>query len=138
MKSSGMAQVTAPTDLRTRLGEGTEISGEVKFTEVLRVEAKVSGKMTSDSGSLIVSEQGYVNAEIEAGFVEVFGTVEGKITAKYKVEIRPGGRVYGDIFTPVLNIEHGAIFDGKCHMVDETRREGKSNSIMLEEPAMKY
>jgi cytoskeletal protein CcmA (bactofilin family) len=135
---SGMTQVSAPTDLRTRLGEGTEITGEVRFTEVLRVEAKVSGKMISDSGSLVVSEQGEVNAEIEAGFVEVFGTVEGKIKAKYKVEIRPGGRVYGDIFTPILNIEYGAIFDGKCHMTEETRRDGKNNPIRLEEPALKY
>ncbi|HKX32407.1 MAG TPA: polymer-forming cytoskeletal protein [Blastocatellia bacterium] len=118
---SGMVQVSAPTDIRTRLGEGTEINGEVRFTEVLKVDAKVSGRVISDGGSLVVSEQGHVNAEIEAGFVEVLGTVEGKITAKYKVEIRPGGRVYGDIFTPVLNIEHGAIFDGKCHMIDESR-----------------
>ncbi|MCI0664121.1 MAG: polymer-forming cytoskeletal protein [Acidobacteria bacterium] len=128
---SGAAQVTAPTDLRTRLGEGTEINGEVKFTEVMKVESKVSGKVISESGSLIVSEQGQVQADIEAGFVEVYGTVEGKITAKYKVEIRPGGRVYGDIYTPVLNIEHGAIFDGKCHMIDENQKTGKLTPVSI-------
>ena len=135
---SGMVQVSAPTDIRTRLGEGTEINGEVRFTEVLKVDAKVSGKVISDSGSLVVSEQGQVNAEIEAGFVEVFGIVEGKITAKYKVEIRPGGRVYGDIFTPVLNIEHGAFFDGKCHMIDETRKDHKHGQLRLEESSSKH
>jgi cytoskeletal protein CcmA (bactofilin family) len=110
------ASFTAPTEVRTRLCEGIELSGEVKFTEVMRVETKISGKVVSDTGSLVVSEKGYVQATIEAGFVEVFGTVEGNITAKYKVEIRTGGRVTGDIFTPNLNIEHGAFFDGKCHM----------------------
>jgi cytoskeletal protein CcmA (bactofilin family) len=128
---NGTSQVAAPTDLRTRLGEGTEVAGEVKFTEVLRVDSKVSGKLISDSGSLIVSEQGQVQADIEAGFVEVFGTIEGKITAKYRVEIRPGGRVYGDIFTPILNIEHGAIFDGKCHMIDESQKAGKVNQVSI-------
>lgn len=131
MKNGTTQQVPAPTDLRTRLGEGTEVNGEVKFTEVLKVESKVSGKLISDAGSLIISESGQVHADIEAGFVEIFGTVEGKITAKYRVEIRPGGRVYGDIFTPILNIEHGAIFDGKCHMIDESQKAGKANQVSI-------
>ena len=105
-----------PTEIRTRLCEGIELNGEVKFTEVMRVETKIQGRVVSDSGSLVVSEKGYVQATVEAGFVEVFGTVEGNITAKYKVEIRSGGRVTGDINTPNLNIEHGAFFDGKCVM----------------------
>jgi len=108
--------LSPPTELRTRLCEGIELIGEVKFTEVMRVETRISGKVLSDSGSLVVSEKRYVQAIIEAGFVEVFGTVEGTITAKYKVQIRAGGRVTGDIYTPDLNIEHGAFFEGKCHM----------------------
>jgi cytoskeletal protein CcmA (bactofilin family) len=122
---SGIAQMPAPTDLRTRLGEGMEVNGEVRFTEVLRVDAKVSGKIISDSGSLVVSEQGQAHAAIEVGFVEVFGTVEGTITAKYKVEIHSGGRVYGDIYTPILNIEPGALFDGKCHMLENGAKEAR-------------
>lgn len=116
----GAGQVSAPTELRSRLGQGTEISGEIRFSEVLRVDGVVSGKLTSDSGNLVVSERGHVKAQIEVGFVEVFGTIEGTIRAQYKVEIRPGGRVRGDIFTPVLSIEYGATFDGTCHM-----KEGK-------------
>src|SRR5262249_58251275 len=88
-----------PTELRTRLCEGIELTGEVKFTEVMRVETKISGKVVSDSGSLVVSEKGYVQAVIEAGFVEVYGIVEGTITAKYKVEIRTGGPGPGRTFS---------------------------------------
>src|SRR5262245_66068225 len=95
-----------PTELRTRLCEGIELTGEVKFTEVMRVETKISGKVVSDSGSLVVSEKGYVQAVIEAGFVEVFGVVEGTITAKYKVDIRTDGRVRGDIDAAILHLGH--------------------------------
>jgi cytoskeletal protein CcmA (bactofilin family) len=118
----GQVQATAPTDIRTRLCEGVEINGEVKFDEVLKVESRVTGKLTSESGCLLVSETGHVQAEVQAGFVEVYGMIEGTITAKHKVEIHSGGKVYGDIYTPVLNIEHGAIFDGKCHMIDENKK----------------
>jgi cytoskeletal protein CcmA (bactofilin family) len=115
MKNS--APSLAPsTETITRLCEGMEIIGEVKFTDAMRVETKISGKVFSDSGSLVVGEKGHVQATIEAGYVEVFGTVEGSITAKHRVRIRAGARVTGDIFTPELSIEHGAFFEGKCHV----------------------
>jgi cytoskeletal protein CcmA (bactofilin family) len=127
---SGASQVPAPTELRTLLGEGTSLTGEVTFTEVMKVDCRVSGKISSDDGSLIVSENGEVQADIDAGFVEVIGLVEGRINAKYKIDIRPGGRVYGDIITPALSIEQGAIFDGKCHMIDDKQRSGKLSQVV--------
>lgn len=105
-----------PTETRTRLCEGVEITGEVKFTDAMKVETKISGRVVSDSGSLVVGEKGHLQATIEVGSVEVLGTVEGTIMAKYKVQIRAGGRVTGDIFTADLNIEHGAYFEGKCRV----------------------
>ena len=115
MKISASSLAT-PAEPRTRLCEGMEIIGEVKFTDALRVETKISGKVVSDSGSLVVGEKGHLQATIEVGSIEVLGTVEGAITAKYKVRIRAGGRVTGDIFTPDLNIEQGAFFEGKCRV----------------------
>ncbi len=115
---SGAGATDSPTDLRSFLGEGTDISGEVKFTEIMRVDAAISGTINSDQGSLLVMERGRIKATILAGTVEVSGIVEGTITAKTAVRIHPTGRVYGDIYTPTLIIEQGALFDGKCHMLD--------------------
>jgi cytoskeletal protein CcmA (bactofilin family) len=115
---SGSGSSDSPTDLRSFLGEGTDINGEVKFTEIMRVDAAISGTINSDHGSLLVMEKGRIKATIQAGTVEVSGIVEGTITAKTAVRIHPTGRVYGDIFTPALIIEQGALFDGKCHMLD--------------------
>ena len=114
----GKSQADVPNDIRGFLGEGTDISGEVKFTEILRVDGNISGKVISESGSLLIGERGYIKAAVEAGSVSVSGRVEGTITAKSRVEIHASGKVYGDIYTPALIIEHGAVFDGKCHMVE--------------------
>ncbi|MGE0130049.1 MAG: polymer-forming cytoskeletal protein [Blastocatellales bacterium] len=116
--SSSYIPNDAPTDLRSFLGEGTEISGEIRFSEIMRVDANISGTITSDSGSLLIMERGRVKATVQAGIVEVSGIVEGTITARNSVKIHSTGRVYGDIYTPALIIEHGAVFDGKCHMLD--------------------
>jgi cytoskeletal protein CcmA (bactofilin family) len=63
-------------------------------------------------------EKGCIKATVQVGAVEVSGIVEGTITAKNSVKIHSTGRVYGDIYTPALIIEHGAVFDGKCHMLE--------------------
>jgi cytoskeletal protein CcmA (bactofilin family) len=117
----GKSQSDVPSDIRGFLGDGTDINGEVKFSEILRVDGRISGKIISENGSLLIGEGGYIRASIEAGTVSISGVVEGTITARIKVEIHSKGKVYGDVFTPNLIIEHGAIFDGKCHMDD---REG--------------
>jgi cytoskeletal protein CcmA (bactofilin family) len=113
---TGAPSLATPTEARTRLCEGMEITGEVKFTDALRVETKISGKVVSDSGNLVVGEKGDLHATIEVGTVEILGTVEGTIIAKCKVRIRAGARVTGDIFTPELSIENGAYFEGKCRV----------------------
>lgn len=112
----GRSQNIGPTDLRSFLGEGTEIRGEIRFTEIMRVDALITGAITSDTGCLLVMEKGAVKADITADTVEVGGKVEGRITAKTSVKILSTGRVYGDIHTPALIIEYGAVFEGKCSM----------------------
>ncbi len=113
----GRSQSNQPTDLRSFLGEGTEIVGEVKFAEIMRVDANISGSIHSDAGSLLVMEKGHIKADVEAGTVEIGGIVEGKITARTSVKLLSTGRVYGDIYTPALIIEYGAVFEGRCSMV---------------------
>lgn len=121
---SRSSSVEGPTDLRSFLGEGTEISGEIKFAEIMRVDATLTGTILSDTGSLLVMERGRIKATVQAGVVEVSGIIEGTVTAKTSVKIHSTGRVYGDIYTPSLIIENGAVFDGKCHMLDS--KDGKA------------
>src|SRR5262249_61884841 len=101
------------TEISTRLGEGMEIIGEVKFTDAMRVETRISGKVFSDSGSLVVGEKGHVQATIEAGYVEVFGTVEGSGTAKHKVQIHAGGGGIGGNFPQECKNEDRGFFEGR-------------------------
>lgn len=115
-------------DSLIHLSEETEIIGELRFAGNLQVDAKVSGKLISESGAVVINKQGHVKASVEAGTVEVHGVVEGTITAKKRVQIHSGGRVYGDIYTPALNVEPGALFDGKCHMLEEELTNGNNGS----------
>ena len=104
------------------LAEGTEIDGEVRFSDELRIDGTLSGRISSKQGRLVIGKSGSVTADIEVGTASVGGTVSGTLTATVKVEIHATGRVYGDIFAPALIIEEGAIFDGRCEMARNEKR----------------
>src|SRR5262245_36779684 len=92
-------------------------------------DANISGTIDSDAVSLLIMEKGCVKATVQVGVVEVSGIVEGTITAKNSVKIHSTGRVYGDIYTPALIIEHGAVFDGKCHMLENKNNVTKDFAV---------
>ena len=63
---------------------------------------------------LIVGRAGRVDAEINAGVVEISGEVRGNIRAKTSVKILSGGRVLGNVETPTIAMEEGVVFEGSC------------------------
>ena len=98
------------------VGGGTVLTGEVVFKGMLRVDGHLSGGVRSEKGTLIVSSGGRVDAGIEVAVARVNGTVNGDITATERVEFGRTARVYGNIQTPALAIEQGAVFEGVCRM----------------------
>jgi cytoskeletal protein CcmA (bactofilin family) len=95
---------------------GIELEGRFKFTAgMIRLNAHFKGEIQSE-GSVVVADQGEVEAEIHARHVSVAGKVKGAIHASERMEIREHGVVLGDIYTPCLVIDPGGFFDGQCHM----------------------
>lgn len=101
------------------ISRGIEVSGEVSFTDQLRVEGRITGKVSSDKGTLIIEETGRVEAQVDIGTCIIRGGLNGDLTAKSRAEIHRTGRVQGDIATPVLLVEEGALFNGAVKMGHE-------------------
>lgn len=102
------------------IGQGVEVSGNITFADRLEIEGKVTGKISSEGGTLIIGEFGTVKAEIDIGVCVIHGNLEGDLTARSRVEIHRSGKVTGDLMTPVLVVEEGAIFNGAVRMSQET------------------
>jgi cytoskeletal protein CcmA (bactofilin family) len=105
-----------PGDLTAFVDEGSEIEGTCTFRGTVMLNGKFKGEIQS-SDTLIVGEKGVVNATIRAGTVIVRGEVGGTVIAGVRLEVRRGGRVSGDVDTPVLLVEEGAVLDGHCRMM---------------------
>lgn len=104
------------------IGRGIEVKGDISFADRLQVDGKSSGKLTSESGTLIIGESGQLEAQVDVGVCVVHGEVRGNIIARSKLEIRRTGRVHGDVLTPVLLVEEGAAFNGAIRMSQESGR----------------
>jgi cytoskeletal protein CcmA (bactofilin family) len=105
------------------VGGGTVVSGDAEFKGMLRIDGRFSGRVRSEKGSLIVSAGGVVEANIEVASAKINGTVNGDITATGRVELGRSARVHGNIQTPALVIEEGALFDGNCRMQTQPKPE---------------
>ena len=100
---------------QTFLGKDASFKGELSFEGTLCIDGKFEGKIIT-SGTLIIAQDGIIDANIEAGTVICEGLVKGNIIASTKVELRPKSNIIGDIQSPALTIEVGAKLDGKCDM----------------------
>jgi cytoskeletal protein CcmA (bactofilin family) len=98
------------------VGGGTILSGEAEFKGMLRIDGHLTGRITSEKGTLIISSGGRVDANINVATAKINGTVNGDIVASERLEFGRTAQVYGNIQTPVLIIEQGAIFEGGCRM----------------------
>lgn len=98
------------------VGSGTVLSGEANFKGMLRVDGHLTGRITSEKGTLIVSSGGRVDADIQVATAKINGIINGDIIATERLEFGRTAQVHGNIQTPVITIEQGAIFEGSCRM----------------------
>ena len=98
------------------LDAGSHLRGDLHFEDTFRIDGKLTGKVDSD-GDLYVGERGEVEGEVRVGRLFVSGVVKAVVLAK-RVEVAPGGQLRGEIETPTLVIDEGAIFEGQSRMVE--------------------
>jgi len=115
------------------VGGGTVVTGEANFKAMMRVDGHLSGRVSSSSGTLIVGANGKVDANIEVAVAVIHGTINGDIIATQRLELGRAAKVNGNIQTPSLIIEQGAVFEGSCKMLqmsaaaDKNRKEKKED-----------
>jgi cytoskeletal protein CcmA (bactofilin family) len=127
-ESESLARDIKEGTLSGFVGGGTVVTGEANFKAMMRVDGHLSGRVSSTSGTLIVGANGKVDANIEVAVAVIHGTINGDIIATQRLELGRAARVNGNIQTPSLIIEQGAMFEGSCKMVqmataaDKTRK----------------
>jgi cytoskeletal protein CcmA (bactofilin family) len=97
------------------LDEESEIEGRYNCSGTVVFDAKFSGEITSRD-TLIIGERGVVHANVQAVKLVVRGELVGDVSASARVELKSTARVTGNIESPVVVMEEGAVHDGHCQM----------------------
>jgi cytoskeletal protein CcmA (bactofilin family) len=111
--------------IRTLVGEGTVIHGELRFTDGLRIDGEVFGDVTAvgDRPSiLVISERASVSGKVSAGHLIINGRVIGPVFSNELLELQPKAVITGDVHYEVLEMNQGATIDGELR---STRADGK-------------
>ena len=98
------------------VGAGTRIEGNVQFTGGLRVDGEIKGSVIADPSkpsTLVLSEQARVEGEIRVTHLVVNGTVVGPVHVAEYLELQSKAKVTGDVHYRTLEIQLGAIVEGK-------------------------
>ena len=97
------------------VGEGTLFTGSFSGGENIVVRGQVQGKSDVD-GVVVIANSGKWLGELSADVVVVAGRVEGDIFAREKIEVQAGANITGNLTSPVIAIESGAVHVGRIDM----------------------
>jgi len=100
--------------IQTFLGPQTTLEGKLVFKGTVRLDGHLMGAVESKEGVVIVGEKAVIHADILVNTATVSGEVRGDIRATDRIELHPPARVFGDLSAPVVIIDVGVVFDGKC------------------------
>lgn len=104
------------------IGAGTKVKGDVSFTGGLRIDGEVDGNVVAELGkasTLVLSEHARVDGQISVTHLVVNGTVTGPVRATEYLELQGKAKLIGDVHYKTLEIQLGAIIEGKLIHLNE-------------------
>lgn len=108
--------------IRSLVGEGTVLHGNLSFGDGLRIDGEVQGNVLASSPSslLVISDKARVLGEVKAGHVIIAGEVRGPVHASELLELQPTARVHGPVRYELLEMHQGAVIDGELRPLKAT------------------
>lgn len=101
----------------TLIGYNTSFIGNITSEGSIRIDGKVKGDIKV-AGDVYIGENSVITGNIDSSNVHLSGTVEGNISAKGVLKILSTAKLYGDIKVNSFVADEGALFQGKCNMMD--------------------
>lgn len=113
--------------IRSLVGEGMIVHGELRYTDGLRIDGEVQGDVIAigDGPSiLVISENARVAGKVRGGHVIINGYVHGPVHSSELLELQPKAAIVGDVRYEVLEMHQGATIDGELKPLKADERPG--------------
>lgn len=119
----------------TVLGPDAKFKGELTFDTAAMVQGAIEGSIKS-KGKIFIADGSRCKATVVAGEVAIEGHIEGNIQATERIELKPNGKVTGDIVASRMSMADGAAIEGHVRIgLDAKTEGGKVSSTAEPKPA---
>ncbi len=105
------------------IGSGTIIKGNITFSGGLRIDGEVHGNVSvaaEAAGTLVLSEHARIDGAVNVSNLVVNGTITGPIHSTEFIELQSHARVTGDVEYRAIEMQLGAVVQGRLVYQDET------------------
>ncbi len=92
------------------IGPGGECKGVIVGDGKVCIDGNLEGEVHSNA-SVVVGEQGVIDANIHAETIVSQGQITGNITAKKNIHLKSSAVMKGSVSTPHLSMEDGAVLE---------------------------
>ncbi len=99
-------------------GKGVRVVGEVHGVGTVVCAGEVEGNLCIQ-GLVQIPPEGTVRGNLRVWAADIAGTVQGDVITRGRLTLRATARVQGDVVTPELVVEAGAILQGLIRMNGE-------------------
>ena len=101
-----------------------KIKGDLESTGDITIDGAVEGNIKCRT--LILGEEPEIKSSIEADTVRICGAFSGDVKAR-KVVLTKTAKVTGDIYHECLEVEEGAVLEGRLGRLKEEKSSSSSN-----------
>lgn len=102
--------------IKSLIADGTEIQGNLSFSDGLRVDGSIVGNVLAAeavASILVISDSASITGAITADHIIINGMVKGPIHARRMLELQPKARIEGDVEYAALEMHQGALIAGQ-------------------------
>jgi len=136
--SSSTKPPKAQSRIDSLIGAGTRVEGNIIFTGGLRIDGEVRGNVQVErgqAGTLVISEHARVAGEISVSHLVINGTVIGPVRVAEFLELQPSARVTGDVEYLGLEMQQGAVVQGRLIHSANQKAEGGAKALDIKKAA---
>lgn len=114
----GASQTAIAKGAQTVIGAEAVFRGDFRTKGDIVIAGSIEGEVTSE-GKAIIAAGGSVTGKVAAVEIVIEGRLMGDSSASKTLSILGSAQVRGDVTTPVIMIEPGAAFVGRCNMTEQ-------------------
>jgi len=113
----------SPIDkVNTVIGAGTKLEGKINTKNSIRIDGELYGEINVE-GHVVIGKTGFVQGDIYSTSLTIEGTSEGNVYITESIHLASTCHLTGDINAGSIEMEQGAIFNGKSCMIPKVTKE---------------